>query len=169
LEVWQHYLLPKEFVIHSDHEALKYLKSQGKLNRRHAKWIEFIETFSYVVKHKRGKDNIVADALSRRCGLITQLDTKVLGLESVKTLYANDSDFKEPFSKCIVGKGWDKFYVHDGFLFWTNKLCIPACSLRNVLLQEAHAGGLAGHFGVKKTLDMLSNHFFWPHMRRYVQ
>jgi len=77
-EVWQHYLLPKEFVIHSDHEALKYLKSQGKLNHRHAKWIEFIETFSYVVKHKRGKDNIVADALSRRCGLITQLDTKVL-------------------------------------------------------------------------------------------
>ncbi|XP_066365236.1 uncharacterized protein [Miscanthus floridulus] len=62
LEVWQHYLLPKEFVIHSDHEALKYLKSQGKLNRRHAKWIEFIETFPYVVKHKRGKDNIEAHA-----------------------------------------------------------------------------------------------------------
>jgi len=101
--------------------------------------------------------------------LITQLDAKVLGLESVKTLYANDSDFKEPFSKCIVGKGWDKFYVHDGFLFRTNKLCIPACSLHNFLLQETHAGGLAGHFGVKKTLDMLSDHFFWPHMRHDVQ
>ncbi|XP_066365257.1 uncharacterized protein [Miscanthus floridulus] len=169
LEVWQHYLLPKEFVIHSDHEALKYLKSQGKLNRRHAKWIEFIETFPYVVKHKRGKDNIVADALSRRCGLVTQLDTKVLGLESIKTLYAADSDFKEPFSHCIAGKGWDKYYVHDGFLFRTNKLCIPACSIRPFLLQEAHAGGLAGHFGIKKTLDMLSDHFFWPHMRRDVQ
>ncbi|XP_021306280.1 uncharacterized protein LOC110431500 [Sorghum bicolor] len=169
LEVWQHYLLPKEFVIHSDHEALKYLKSQGKLNRRHAKWIEFIETFPYVVKHKRGKDNIVADALSRRCGLVTQLDTKVLGLESIKTLYATDSDFKEPFSHCIAGKGWDKYYVHDDFLFRTNKLCIPACSIRQVLLQEAHAGGLAGHFGIKKTLDMLSDHFFWPHMRRDVQ
>jgi hypothetical protein len=64
-------LLPKEFVIHSDHEALKYLKSQGKLNRRHDKWIEFIGTFPYVVKHKRGKYNIVADALSWRCGLVT--------------------------------------------------------------------------------------------------
>ena len=26
LETWQHYLVPKEFVIHSDHESLKHLK-----------------------------------------------------------------------------------------------------------------------------------------------
>src|SRR4051812_27920498 len=26
LQVWQHYLWPKEFIIHSDHESLKYLK-----------------------------------------------------------------------------------------------------------------------------------------------
>ncbi|KAH9648161.1 WD REPEATS REGION domain-containing protein [Citrus sinensis] len=41
LETWQHYLLPKEFVIHTDHESLKHLKGQGK-------------------------ENVVADALSRR-------------------------------------------------------------------------------------------------------
>jgi hypothetical protein len=73
---------------------LKYLKNQGKLNRQHAKWIEFIETFSYVVKHKKGKDNIIADALSRRCALLTRLDAKVIGLESIKTLYSEDHDFK---------------------------------------------------------------------------
>jgi phage FluMu gp28-like protein len=102
LETWQHYLFPKEFVIYSDHEALKYLKSQGKLNRQHTKWVEFIETFPYVVKHKKYKDNIVADALSRRCALVTQLDANVLGLESIKTLYSTDSDFKEAFSKCVA-------------------------------------------------------------------
>jgi hypothetical protein len=64
LETWQHYLWPKEFVIHSDYEALKYLKGQAKLNRRHAKWVEFIETFPYIVKYKKGKDNVVDDALS---------------------------------------------------------------------------------------------------------
>ena len=63
LETWQHYLLPKEFVIHLDHESLKHLKGQGKLNRKHAKWVEFIETFPYVIKYKQGKKNIVADAL----------------------------------------------------------------------------------------------------------
>ena len=66
LETWQHYLWPKEFVIHSDHESLKPICSQAKLNRRHAKWVEFIESFPYVIKHKKGKDNVIADALSRR-------------------------------------------------------------------------------------------------------
>jgi hypothetical protein len=33
LETWQHYLWPKEFVIHTDHESLKHFKSQGKLNK----------------------------------------------------------------------------------------------------------------------------------------
>jgi hypothetical protein len=65
LETWQHYLFPKEFVIHSDHESLKHLKGQLKLNKRHAKWCEFIESFPYIVKYKKGKDNVVADALSR--------------------------------------------------------------------------------------------------------
>ena len=54
LQNWQHYLFTKEFVIHSDHESLKYLKSQSKLNKRHAKCVEFIEQFPYVIKHKQG-------------------------------------------------------------------------------------------------------------------
>jgi hypothetical protein len=37
-----------------------------------------------------------------------------------------------------------------------------------LLLQEAHGGGLMGHFGVKKTEDILAAHFFWPKMRRDV-
>jgi hypothetical protein len=67
LESWQHYLWTKEFVIHSNHEALKYLKGQAKLNRRHAKWVEFIKTFPYIVKYKKGKDNVVVDAVSKEC------------------------------------------------------------------------------------------------------
>ena len=40
---------PKEFLIHDGHESLKYFKIQRKLNKRHAKWVEFIEKFSYVI------------------------------------------------------------------------------------------------------------------------
>jgi hypothetical protein len=36
-------------------------------------------------------------------------------------------------------------------------------------LQEAHAGGLVGHFGAKKMEQVLADHFFWPKMRRDVE
>ena len=37
----------------------------------------------YVVKHKKGKENVIADALSRRYTLLTQLDYKIFGLETI--------------------------------------------------------------------------------------
>jgi hypothetical protein len=54
LQTWKLYFWSKEFVIHSDHESLKHLRSQTNLNHRHAKWVEFLETFPYIIKHKRG-------------------------------------------------------------------------------------------------------------------
>jgi hypothetical protein len=66
---------------------LKYLKGQAILNQCHAKWVEFIKTFPYIVKYKKGKDNVVADALSQRNVLLNQLEVKVLGLENLKEIY----------------------------------------------------------------------------------
>jgi hypothetical protein len=61
-----------------------YLKGQAKLNHCHAKWVEFIETFPYVVTYKKGKDNIVDDASSQKHTLLNQLEVRVPGLESIK-------------------------------------------------------------------------------------
>jgi hypothetical protein len=36
LRHWRHYLLPHEFVIYSDHDALCHLNSQKKVNFQHA-------------------------------------------------------------------------------------------------------------------------------------
>jgi hypothetical protein len=71
LETWQRYLCPKEFVIYFDHESLKHIRDQEKLNKRHSKWEEFIQTFPYIINHKKGKDNVIADALSRRYTMIS--------------------------------------------------------------------------------------------------
>ena len=168
LENWQHYLMPKEFVIHTDHESLKYLHGQDKLNKRHAKWSSFLGTFPYVIRYKKGKDNVVADALSRRYALLSSLSTKLLGFEYVKDLYATDSDFSSVFAATEQG-AFNKFYKHDGYLFRVNQLCVPACSLRELLIRESHSGGLMGHFGVLKTYDILTEHFYWPNMKRDVE
>ncbi|XP_024014499.1 uncharacterized protein LOC112088448 [Eutrema salsugineum] len=159
LQTWQHYLWPKEFVIHTDHQSLKHLKGKQKLNKRHARWMEFIETFPYVIQYKQGKENIVADVLSRRYTLITTLDAKVLGFEMIKDAYITDPDFQEVYqasSKFSHGK----YYQSDGYLFYENRICIPNTSLRDLLVREAHGGGLMGHFRVAKTLSVVQDHFF---------
>ncbi|XP_052727683.1 uncharacterized protein LOC128194996, partial [Vigna angularis] len=126
LKTWEHYLVTREFIIHTDHESLKYIKGQAKLNKRHAKWVEYLEQFPYVIKHKKGSINVVADALSRRHALL-------------------------------------------GYLFNKGKLCIPQGSIRKLLIKESHGGGLMGHHGVDKTLNILKSKFYWPHMRIDVQ
>ena len=111
----------------------------------------------------------MADALSRRYTMLSQLDFKIFGLETIKDNYVQDVEFKYVLHNCNEGRTWNKFAVNDGFVFRANKLCIPASSVRLLLLQEAHGGGLMGHFGVKKTEDVLATHFFWPKMRRDVE
>ncbi|XP_033139184.1 uncharacterized protein LOC117130421 [Brassica rapa] len=141
LQTWQHYLWPKEFVIHTDHESLKYLKGQNKLSKRHARWVEFIETFPYVIKYKQGKENIVADALSRRYVLLNTLDAKLLGFEQIKDMYESDPDFKEAYNSCEKFAA-GHYFRHDGFLFYDNRLCDvsltePVADLAHEELEES--------------------------------
>jgi hypothetical protein len=115
LETWQHYLWPKQFVIHSDHESLKRIRGQAKLNKRHAKWVEFIETFPYIIKHKKGKEHVIADALSRHYTMLSQLDHNFFCLESIKELYATDIDFKDAYENCRGGRTWNKYVCRTIF------------------------------------------------------
>jgi hypothetical protein len=130
--------------------------------------VEFIETFPYVIKYKQGKENIVADTLSRRYALVSTLNAKLLGFEYVKELYANDDDFASVYGACEK-ETFGKFYRLDGYLFRGNQLCVSNSSMRELLVREAHGGGLMGHFGVRKTLDVLHEHFFLPKMKRDVE
>jgi hypothetical protein len=160
LETWQHYLWLKEFVIHSNHESLKHIRGQAKLNKRHAKWVEFIKNFPYIIKHKKGKKNVIADALSKRYTMLSQLNHKIFGLESIKELYATDVDVKDAYENCRERRTWNKYVLHDGLLYRANKLCVTASSIRLLFLREAHGGDLMRHFRVKKTDDVLAAHFF---------
>jgi len=151
-------------VIYSDHESLKHLKRQGKLSRRHATWVEFIETFPYVIKYKQGKE-IIMHALSLRYILLSTLDARFLRFEHIKELYKDDSDFANiynAFETLVFGK----FYRLDEYLFKESHLCVPLSCMRELLVCEAHGGRLMGHFGVVKTLDVLHEHFYWPKLKK---
>jgi hypothetical protein len=67
---WRHYLHGTQpFLLLTDHDSLKYHKTMPNLSGRLARWIEKMAEFDYKLQHIPGKDNVVADALSRRSDL----------------------------------------------------------------------------------------------------
>ncbi|PKI55736.1 hypothetical protein CRG98_023868 [Punica granatum] len=54
---WRHYLFHKEFILYTDHEALKHLHSQDKVSARHASWVAYLERFTLVTRvHGKAAD-----------------------------------------------------------------------------------------------------------------
>jgi hypothetical protein len=62
---WRCYLEGSEVIAHTDHEPLTWLSRQPHLNRRQARWMEFLSRFTYVLLYIKGDENFCADALSR--------------------------------------------------------------------------------------------------------
>lgn len=62
---WTPYLMDKHFFIKTDHWALKFLAEQKISNLLQQKWISKLMGYNYTILYRKGKDNTVADALSR--------------------------------------------------------------------------------------------------------
>lgn len=66
LVVWRHYLLGSKFTIVTDNVANTYFKTQRMLSPKQARWQEFLAEFDFDWVHRPGRENAVADALSRK-------------------------------------------------------------------------------------------------------
>ena len=105
-----------EFVLYTDNHALQYIMHHPKLNRKHSKWVEYLQSFTFVIKHISGQANKVEDALSRRNLVVQEGKIHIFGFKFMKELYEQDFDFQEAFedSKSLVqydrGK-WTQFMI----------------------------------------------------------
>jgi hypothetical protein len=169
-EHWRHYLIHREFVLYTDHDSLGHINAQKHLNARHARWVDFLQQFSFVLKHKAGTENKVTDALSRKQQLLATLTVGVTAFTEIKQQYRDDPDFGKPYDHLSTGAtpALAKFTIVEGFLFYNNRLCLPKTSVREFVVTELHAGGIAGHFGRDKTAHLVEDRFYWPGLRRDV-
>ena len=64
LKMWRNYLMGRKFILNTYNMSLKYLFDQPDLNTRQAGWLDFLREYHFELKHIKGKENKVADALS---------------------------------------------------------------------------------------------------------
>jgi len=110
-------------------------------------------------RHKKGTENVLVDALSRRYAFISGFGAKFLGLQLMLTYYFEDPAFQELVINTLAQ---GPYVMQEGFLFKGNKLCVSTCLLRELLVTETYGRSLVGHFGLNKTLGILREYFFWP-------
>ena len=64
----------RKFLLKIENMSLKYLFEQPDLNARQAKWLDFLSEYRFELKHIKGKENKIADALSRQNHMIYEVN-----------------------------------------------------------------------------------------------
>jgi hypothetical protein len=64
-------------VVKSNHNSLKYFLEQKDLNERQQKWVSRIQAYDFDIEFVKGKNNVVADALSKRPSVYAMTDVSV--------------------------------------------------------------------------------------------
>ncbi|PKI79014.1 hypothetical protein CRG98_000587 [Punica granatum] len=162
---WWYYLFHREFVLYTDHEALKHFHRQDKVSPRHDSWIAYLQRFTFVVKHMSRVTNRVADALSHRSNLLVNQRIEIPDFDCLRDLLETDSYFSNVLGK-VRAREKSEFLLHDGFLFKGNQLCIPNCSLRLQIIKELHG---EEHVGRDRTLQLVQGSYFWLTIRKEVE
>ena len=175
LQEWRCYLQGSHFTVNSDHHTLQRLQTQSNISGRRARYAEFLQEYNCAVQYIKGRNNVVADALSRRPDLFAVQAVKGLDagdiLAVIKDLSRSDSFIQQD---SLLGSS--SRLVPQGELYYSRlygTLYVPSMQrgkhdIRELLITECHCSALSGHFGIDKTTALIQRDFFWPHMRRSV-
>lgn len=77
VKIWRHDLIGRRFELRIDHDSHQHIFTQRNLNILQWCWSELFSEYDFGISFMKGKENRVADALSRRPRIQTMIFLKV--------------------------------------------------------------------------------------------
>jgi hypothetical protein len=172
--MWRHYFLGRGFVLMTDHCGLRHLFDQPKLNARQARWMTLLSEFDLEIKHIKGKENRVVDALSISVKTIHLAATSTYEIdvrERVRNAQETNYFFKTVTSYLRQEPTWITYegsqMLDEGLLTYINKLYIPSCEdLKRFIMDKLHKRPYTGHPRYQKMITTTWKQFYWTGLKK---
>jgi hypothetical protein len=166
VDLWHPYLLGQRFQIKTDHQSLKYFLEQCISSPEQQKWVTKLFGYDYEIIYKKGKDNVVVDALSRKYedeGSLFSLSFIVPDwLQVVRQEWLQDPKSSQLIhqlqSKAPASPGYS--WLHEELRYKGHLYLSKQSKLKSMVLSELHATPTTGHSGFTKTYDRVKRSFF---------
>ena len=156
---FQHLLEGRSFSILTDHKPLIHIFTMKDPSPRQLRQISYISEFSSTIQHISGRENIIADFLSRSTNAIIH-----------EALFSNLQLLDNPPSSNDIAAFPNTHLLKDGIHFDTaqsgNLRPILGLPLRKAAFDATHH---PHHPGANGTFLLLRNKVIWPYMRRDVK
>lgn len=187
IERFRPYIDGVHFSVITDHSSLLWLQNMKEPTSRLARWALRLQAYDFHLTHRKGKHNVVPDALSRvhmddeannTADTTMIIESCSLSIDPVPLHKFSSSNDKKYISLCDNVKieqrknlpNYKYKYAND-LLYYLHyekygdqwKIYVP-CDMVNEVLNSCHDNILAGHTGYWKTLKRVKETYYWPKM-----
>lgn len=169
IEKLRSYLEGSKFVVITDHSSLLWLNKLKDPTGSLARWAVRLQQFTFEIKHRKGREHVVPDALSRSVPILDEISTENgisdRWLDKLR-LKIESSPEKFPLFKIENQQVLKR--VRSRWLEEEKWLIIPPTRSRKEILRQYHDVAQAGHSGIFKTLCRVRQKYYWPKMKNFI-
>lgn len=174
VERFRPYVEGGHFTIVTDHYSLLWLHNLKDPQGRLARWALRLQPYSYNLVHRKGKEHVVPDMLSR------SMEQEVVNVPVISEVSQVEDPWYEKMLRLVVEKSdqYPAWRVENNFL-WRH---IPSRTTigddasqwkrvvrkkdRLEIIRRCHDEPTSGHLGSYKTFSRVQMTFYWPKMRQ---